>query len=107
MVNLGWVEDHRSLNPQHPDPAKLLSVLVLNPRCTSTTLYYCPTVLLSYRPTVLLSYCTSVLLYYCCTITVLLQRLLLCQASDLVDCGGECRLKQQVFNMDGFQSLCK
>ena len=60
--------------------------------CTTVLLlyYYCNTVLLLYycATTVLLYYCT--LLYYCCTTKQY-------QASDFVDCGGECKLEGKVF----------
>ena len=52
------------------------------------------TVLLPYHCTktvLLLHYCTALLLYYYCTY----------QASDFVDCGGECR-KGKVFKIEGF-----
>ena len=58
--------------------------------------YYCTTVLLLLLLLLLLYYYTVLLLYYCCT-TVQYQ------ASDLVDCGGECRLEVKAFNMKGFQ----
>ena len=59
--------------------------LSLNPKPEPTALlhYYCTT-------TVLLLYC------YCTTLQY--------QASDLVDCGRECRLEGQVFKMNGFSS---
>ena len=61
--------------------------------CTTSVLllyYYGTTVLLPY------SYGTTVLLlyYYCTTAHY--------QGSDLVDCGGECRLEGKVFKMKGW-----
>ena len=77
--------------------------------CTSV-LYYCiTTVLLLYycATTVLLYYCTTtvLLLYYYCTTTVLLYYCCTTkqyQASDFVDCGGECKLEGKVFKIKGF-----
>ena len=61
--------------------------------------YYYTTALLYY-------YCTTVLLlHYYCTITVLLYYYCTTaqhQASDFVDCEGECRLEGKVFKMTGF-----
>ena len=64
--------------------------------------YCCTTVLLLYY------YCTTtvLLLYYYCTTTVLLLYYYCTtkqyQASDFVDCGGECKLEGKVFKMKGF-----
>ena len=79
--------------------------------CTIVLWYYCTIVLLYYCTIVLLYYCTIVLSYYYCTTTVLL--LYYCttvlhaaaphQASDVVDCGGGCRLEAKAFKMKGFQ----
>ena len=46
---------------------------------------------------------TVLLLYYYCTTSVLLPAQY--QASDVVDCGGECRLEAKVFKMKGFLVL--
>ena len=73
--------------------------------CTTTALllyYYCNTTVL-----LLYYYCTTtvLLLYFCTTVVLLLYYYGTAtpyQASDVVDCGGECRLEAKVFKMTGF-----
>ena len=77
----------------------LFTVLLLYCYCTTTVLLYdyCTTVLLLYY------YCTTTVLlrYYYCTTTVL-HTTVPYQASDVVDCGGECRSEATVLKMTGF-----
>ena len=75
------------------------TVLLLYYYCTTTVLllyYYCTTVLLLYYCTSATDhYCTTTVLpYYYCTTKQY-------QASDFVDCGGECKLEGKVFKMKG------
>ena len=71
-----------SVSPAEP-------LLELSSQPVALKYYYSTTVLLPYF------YGTTVLLlyYYCTTAHY--------QGSDLVDCGGECRLEGKVFNMKG------
>ena len=86
------------------------TVLLLYYYCTTTVLllHYCTAMVLLYdfcTTTVLLRcyYCTTtVLLLYYCTTTVL-HTTAPHQASNVVDCGGECRLEAKVFRVKGFQ----
>ena len=92
-----------------PNLARQLHV-PLDPRTGLLLQYYCTTTVLQY------CYCTILLLpYYYCTTTVLLLYYYMyyyCtvlhttapyQASDVVDCGGECRLDAKAFKIKGFQ----
>ena len=84
------------------------TVILLYYHFTTTVilLYYCTTAL---RTVILLYYCTTIviLLYYYGITTVLLyyyctHPTALHQASEVVDCGGECRLEAKAFRVKGF-----